>query len=88
MTQLKLDNYRDRLIESKNIYDIESVTYELCNELNIIIELLDIRYMHKLFNAIELSRSLDDKLDRIDTLINSLVLIGSLKIVYDDIETD
>ena len=68
-----MDNYKARLINAKTRYDLEMIINELCNELCIIIELLDIRYYQKLVNRIQLNNDdLELKADWIDELLSYL----------------
>ena len=68
-----MDNYKARLLESKSRYELEMIINELCNELCIIIELLDIRYYQKLVNRIAVNNDvLELKADWIDELLSYL----------------
>ena len=80
-----MDNYKARLLEAKTRYELEMIINELCNELCIIIELLDIRYYQKLLNGIEMARNKELKIDRIDTLVGSLEIISGLNIKESDL---
>ena len=74
-----LKNYKDRLMRSNCAYDVESVVNELCNELCIIIELLDIRYYQKLVNRIQVNNDdLELKAYWIGELLSHLIEVSQL----------
>ena len=67
------DNYRIRLLDAVTTYELEMIVNEMCNELCIIIELLDIRYYQKLVNRINgYNYYVEMKLEWIDELIKYL----------------
>ena len=67
------DNYRIRLLDAVTTYELEMIVNEMCNELCIIIELLDIRYYQKLVNRINgYNYYVEMKLEWIDELLSYL----------------
>lgn len=74
-----MDNYKARMMNAKTRYELEMIINELCNELCIIIEFINIRYYQILMTKIEFERNQTHKSYHINDLVDYLVEYSGLE---------